>query len=95
MRDAPPYRPPYATTPERLLTVRVPFEERELAAARQSFGCHVSQYTPDEMDAIFRALAHGYQGRVYLRPWYSGGEGVATDVFTTGRRNGTGPPRLR
>ena len=52
-----------------LLTVRVPFEERDLVAGREEFACHRSQYTPAEMDSVNTYLAHAWNGTVWLRPW--------------------------
>ncbi len=69
LRTAPPARPGVNGTAEALLTVRVPFEERDLAAAREEFACHRSQYTPAEMDAVNRYLEHAWNGTVWLRPW--------------------------
>jgi len=66
---APPARPTVNGMAEALLTVRVPFEERDLAAGREEFACHRSQYTPAEMDAVNRYLAHAWNGSVWLRPW--------------------------
>ena len=54
---------------EALLTVRVPFEERDLAAGREEFACHRTQYTPAEMDSVNGYLAHAWNGTVWLRPW--------------------------
>ena len=54
---------------ESLLTVRVPFEERDLVAARAEFACHRTQYAPQEMDAVNRYLAHAWNGTVWMRPW--------------------------
>jgi hypothetical protein len=54
---------------EELLTVRVPFDERDLVAGREAFACHRSQYTAAEMEAINKTLAHVWNGRAYLRPW--------------------------
>ncbi|HYN81879.1 MAG TPA: PIG-L family deacetylase [Gemmatimonadaceae bacterium] len=54
---------------EALLTVRVPFEERDLAAGREEFACHRTQYTPTEMAAVNAYLAHAWNGNVWLRPW--------------------------
>jgi LmbE family N-acetylglucosaminyl deacetylase len=54
---------------ESLLTVRVPFEERDLAAGRESFACHRTQYTPVQMDAINKTLAYAWNGQAWLRPW--------------------------
>jgi len=66
---APPARPSVNGMTESLLTVRVPFEERDLVAGREEFACHRTQYTPAEMDAINRYLAHAWNGSVWLRPW--------------------------
>jgi LmbE family N-acetylglucosaminyl deacetylase len=78
---APPARPTVNGTAEALLTVRVPFEEQDLAAGREEFACHRSQYTPAEMDAINRYLAHAWNGTVWLRPW----NGTMHDPGTFGR----------
>ena len=69
LRTAPPATPAVNGTAEALLTVRVPFDARDLAAGREEFACHRSQYTPAEMDAINRYLAHAWGGTVWLRPW--------------------------
>ena len=69
LRTAPPASPRVNGMAERLLTVRVPFEERDLVAAREEFACHRSQYAPPEMDAINKYLAHAWNGTVWLRPW--------------------------
>jgi len=49
--------------------VRVPFDERDLAAEREEFACHRSQYSPPEMDAVNRYLAYAWNDTVWLRPW--------------------------
>jgi LmbE family N-acetylglucosaminyl deacetylase len=69
LRTAPPATPAVNGTAEALLTVRVPFDARDLAAGREEFACHRSQYTPAEMHAINRYLAHAWDGTVWLRPW--------------------------
>jgi len=69
LRAAPPSSPGVNGVAEALLTVRVPFESQDLVAARESFACHRTQYTPAEMDPINRTLAHVWDGMVYLRPW--------------------------
>jgi LmbE family N-acetylglucosaminyl deacetylase len=69
LRTAPPAVPNVNGMVEALLTVRVPFEERDLVAAREEFACHRSQYAPAEMDAVNRYLAHAWNGMVWLRPW--------------------------
>lgn len=69
LASAPPSSPRVNGVAERLLTVRVPFEEQDLIAGREAFACHRTQYTPPEMDAINKTLAHVWNGRAYLRPW--------------------------
>jgi hypothetical protein len=49
--------------------VRVPFESRDLAAGREEFACHKSQYTATEMAAVNAYLAHAWNGTVWLRPF--------------------------
>jgi LmbE family N-acetylglucosaminyl deacetylase len=80
MTDAPPAQPTIATLPQRYLTVAVPFTPADLEAGRRSFACHRTQYTPTEMDAINRYLAHGWGGSVHLRPWNGGAE-RRTEIF--------------
>ena len=74
MKDAPPAQPRITTIPERYLPIAVRFAPGDLEAGRREFACHRTQYTPTEMEAINRYLAHGWGGAVHLRPWYSGGE---------------------
>jgi LmbE family N-acetylglucosaminyl deacetylase len=69
LRTAPKAQPTVNGVAESLLTVRVPFEEQDLAAGREEFACHRSQYTPTQMDAVNRYLAHAWNGTVWLRPW--------------------------
>ena len=69
LRTAPPAVPTVNGMAEALLTVRVAFEERDLAAAREEFACHRSQYAPAEMDAVNKYLAHAWNGTVWMRPW--------------------------
>ncbi len=69
LRTAPPADPTVNGVAEALLTVRVPFEERDLAAGREEFACHRTQYAPAEMDAVNKYLTHAWNGTVWLRPW--------------------------
>ncbi|HEU4747759.1 MAG TPA: PIG-L family deacetylase [Gemmatimonadaceae bacterium] len=69
LRTAPRANPTVNGMAEELLTVRVPFEERDLVAGREEFACHRSQYTPAEMDAVNKYLAHAWNGTVWMRPW--------------------------
>ncbi|HEV7389590.1 MAG TPA: PIG-L family deacetylase [Gemmatimonadaceae bacterium] len=69
LRTAPPAEPTVNGMAEKLLTVRVPFEDRDLTAGREEFACHRTQYTPTEMAAVNKYLAHAWNGTVWLRPW--------------------------
>ena len=69
LRTAPPANPTVNGMAEALLTVRVPFEERDLVAGREEFACHKSQYQPAQMDSVNKYLAHAWNGTVWLRPW--------------------------
>jgi LmbE family N-acetylglucosaminyl deacetylase len=69
LRTAPPAQPTVNGMAESLLTVRVPFEGRDLVTGREEFACHKSQYTPAQMDAVNKYLAHAWNGTVWLRPW--------------------------
>jgi LmbE family N-acetylglucosaminyl deacetylase len=69
LRTAPPAEPIVNGMAEVLLTVRVPFEDRDLMAGREEFACHRTQYAPAEMDAVNAYLAHAWNGNVWMRPW--------------------------
>jgi LmbE family N-acetylglucosaminyl deacetylase len=69
LRTAPRANPTVNGMSEALLTVRVPFEPRDLVAGREEFACHQSQYTPAEMALVNAYLAHAWNGTVWLRPW--------------------------
>lgn len=79
MRDAPPANPHVTSIPERYLTVRVPFTPQDLQAAHASYACHASQYTPAQQDSVNAYLAHGFDGRIWLRPWF--GDAQAETLF--------------
>jgi LmbE family N-acetylglucosaminyl deacetylase len=69
LRTAPRANPTVNGMTEALLTVRVPFEERDLVAGREEFACHKTQYTPTEMAAVNAYLAHAWNGTVWMRPY--------------------------
>ena len=69
LRTAPPASPTVNGMAEALLTVRIPFKERDLVAGREEFACHRTQYKPAEMDSVNAYLAHAWNGKVWLRPW--------------------------
>lgn len=68
LRAGPKSMAPVNGPDEELLTVRVPAEPQDFAAARESFACHRSQYTPAEMEAINATLTNAWNRSVYLRP---------------------------
>lgn len=80
MEDAPAAQPNVTPMAERYLPIAVAFTPGDLEAGRNAFACHRTQYTPAEMDAIMRYLAHGFDGAVHLRPWYEASEG-GTPLF--------------
>jgi LmbE family N-acetylglucosaminyl deacetylase len=69
LRTAPRANPTVHGMAQSLLTVRVPFDQRDLAAGREEFACHKSQYAPAEMDSVNAYLAHSWNGTVWMRPW--------------------------
>lgn len=69
LRTAPKANPTVNGMAESLLTVRVPFDDQDLAAQREEFGCHKTQYSQTEMDAVNKYLAYAWNGTVWLRPW--------------------------
>jgi LmbE family N-acetylglucosaminyl deacetylase len=69
LRTAPRANPTVNGMTEALLTVRVPFEARDLTAGREEFACHRTQYAPAEMDSVNKYLAYAWNGTVWLRPW--------------------------
>ena len=69
LRTAPRASPTVSGMAAALLTVRVPFEQRDLVAGREEFACHRTQYAPAEMDSVNNYLAHAWNGSVWLRPW--------------------------
>jgi LmbE family N-acetylglucosaminyl deacetylase len=69
LRTAPRSSPTVNGVAADLLTVRVSFESQDLLAGQEAFACHRTQYTPTEMAAINKTLAHVWNGTAYLRPW--------------------------
>jgi LmbE family N-acetylglucosaminyl deacetylase len=78
LRAAPASMPTVSGVSEDLLTVRVPVSGQDIEAARQSFACHATQYTPAEMAAINRTLTYVWNGINYLRPWNGSEHGVTS-----------------
>jgi LmbE family N-acetylglucosaminyl deacetylase len=70
---------PWSPTDPRFLTVRVPYEARDLAASRAALACHKSQFRAEETEPLAQFMDQVLGGRVYLRPWF--GAAQADDVF--------------
>jgi LmbE family N-acetylglucosaminyl deacetylase len=70
---------PWSPTDPRFLTVRVPYEAKDLAASRAALACHKSQFRAEELEPLTQFMAQVLGGRVYLRPWF--GAAQADDVF--------------
>ena len=69
----------FLPTNSRYLTVRVPFEETDLAAARRAFACHKSQFSEETIDHLNHFLTKAWAGKVSFRPWF--GERRADSLF--------------
>jgi LmbE family N-acetylglucosaminyl deacetylase len=67
-------------TESRYLTVQVPFTDADLAAARRSFACHQSQFTPEVIAYLDQFLTKAWNGKVAFRPWF--GEKHSDDLLT-------------
>jgi LmbE family N-acetylglucosaminyl deacetylase len=74
-----PGDPRWAVTDPRFLTVRVPYDTRDLAATRRAFACHNSQFPPEQTEVLVSWLHETLGGRVYLRPWFGGR--TTDDIF--------------
>jgi len=70
---------PWSPTDPRFLTVRVPFEARDMAASRAALACHKSQFRAEEMEPLAQFMDLVLGGRQYLRPWF--GSAKADDLF--------------
>jgi len=70
----------FVGTDARYLTVRVPFSDADLAAARRSFACHQSQFTPETVKHLDRFLTQAWSGEVTFRPWF--GEHESDTLFS-------------
>jgi LmbE family N-acetylglucosaminyl deacetylase len=75
---------PWSVTDSAFLTVRVPYERADLAAARAALGCHKSQFRAEEMDPLMGFMDQVLGGRMYLRPWF--GAAAGDDVFKADAR---------
>lgn len=64
--------PPWAGTDPRFLTVRVPYDDVDLAATRKALACHKSQFPAEQMEPLVNWLHEILAGHVYLRSWLGG-----------------------
>ncbi len=71
--------PHWSVTSTRFLTVRVPYDAADLAATRNAFACHATQFSAAQMKELPDWLDATLGGRVYLRPWF--GAETGDDVF--------------
>jgi LmbE family N-acetylglucosaminyl deacetylase len=74
-RGAPPLLVPQA----KYLSVKVPFAEADLEAARRSMSCHGTQYAEEVVQRVFPSQARAWNGSVPLAPAFSTAPG--TDLF--------------
>jgi len=70
---------PWSPTDPRFLTVRVPYEARDMAASRAALACHKSQFRAEEMEPLTQFMDQVLGGRQHLRPWFGGAK--ADDLF--------------
>jgi hypothetical protein len=75
MRGVPPYVIPRAD----LFTVRVPFTDTDLNAARRSFECHKTQVSQEAIDRVIPAMKVAWNGAVPLSTMVP--EPSAKDLF--------------
>jgi LmbE family N-acetylglucosaminyl deacetylase len=69
----------WSPTDRRFLTVRVPYDEKDLSATRAALACHKSQFPDDQVEPATRWMHEALGGHVYLRPWF--GEVADDDIF--------------
>ena len=65
-----PGDPPWAGTDPRFLTVRIPYDDADLAATRKALACHKSQFPAEQMESLVSWMHRTLGGHVYLRPWF-------------------------
>jgi LmbE family N-acetylglucosaminyl deacetylase len=74
----------WSPTERRFLTVRVPYDEKDLAATRAAIACHKSQFPASDIASMAEWIDQVLGGHVYLRPWFGAAE--ADDIFELGHR---------
>jgi LmbE family N-acetylglucosaminyl deacetylase len=69
----------WSPTDRRFLTIRVPYDEKDLSATRAALACHKSQFPADQVEPATRWMHEALGGHVYLRPWF--GAVAGDDIF--------------
>jgi LmbE family N-acetylglucosaminyl deacetylase len=64
----------------KFLTYEIFYSDEDLAVARQSFGCHKSQFNDSTMDEIFSILKLA-KNKIYLRPFISSSVRKSSSIF--------------
>lgn len=64
----------------KFLTYEISYSDEDLAQARQSFGCHKSQFDEPTMDEIFSILKLT-KHKIYLRPFMSSSVKTSFSIF--------------
>jgi LmbE family N-acetylglucosaminyl deacetylase len=59
---------PMATVDERFLTVQIKVSQQDYDKARESWHCHRSQYTPEQIEQLRQALVAAEAGTVHFQP---------------------------
>ena len=75
---------PWSPTDRRFLTVRISYDDRDLAATRAALACHKSQFPDDQVESLTQWTHQALGGQVYLRPWF--GDAEAEDLFELATR---------
>jgi LmbE family N-acetylglucosaminyl deacetylase len=75
---------PWSPTERKFLTVRVPYDEKDLSATQAALACHKSQFPEDQIESAVRWMHQAFGGHVYLRPWF--GDAVADDLLELATR---------
>ncbi|MCP3731230.1 hypothetical protein M9978_12415 [Sphingomonas sp. MG17] len=77
MRPVPDSILPLGGAASELLTVRLPAEQQDIVAARESFARYKSQFAAAEMENIDKTMRDIWNGVAYLRPWNGPAKGAA------------------
>ena len=62
---------PFHTTDPAYLTVTISYTPTDFDKFKRAFECHKSQYTPENFQALEKAVAEGWHGSVSFREWNS------------------------